>query len=80
MIKAQFVGYTYSIQADCSVQTTFSLKSALGVVGPITTMKVAVPGPDGQLELRGILMGTPFGTPPAITIASQDLHRISMQN
>lgn len=81
-INAQYVGYTYSMKADCSVQVSFRLKlTDLGVTGGLnTSLKVVVPKSAGQLELHSTTVGNPFGTPPGATVGLEVMHRISMQN
>lgn len=80
-LTAQFVGYTYSMKADCSVQVTFRLKfKELGTTGaPQTRINIVVPSPTGQLELDSIGVGTPFGTPAGASLSLDVKRRISLQ-
>ena len=69
---------TYAMQADCSVQETFSMTvKELGgmTLGPISRLFVVVPKPD-SLQLLGIFTGSGPGSPLDLLVAQ----RISMQN
>jgi hypothetical protein len=79
-INAQYVDYTYSMKANCSVLVTFRLKlTDLGVTtGVQTSLKVVVPKP-GELQLDSITLGTALGTPAASSLGVEVMHRISMQ-
>ena len=77
-LTAEFVGYSYTMKADCSVQVSFKLKfNELGVTSaPQTRINIVVPKP-GELELDSISVGTPFGTPAAPSINLDVKRRIS---
>ncbi len=79
-INAQYVGYTYSMKPDCSVQVSFRLKlTDLGITSGVnTSLKVVVPRPAGQLELHSTIVGNAFGTSPGTSVGLEVMQRISM--
>ena len=81
-MNAQYVGYTYSMQANCSVKVSFRLKlTDLGITsGVSSSIKVIVPKRAGDLELRSVHVGAPFGAAPDSSLNLEEMHRISMAN
>jgi len=86
--SAKFVGLKYSLNADCSIQASFSMKVAeLGgaTVGPITRVLVPVFKPGATLwlppalELHMIAAGTAPGTPGSAGVDLGVAYRISMK-
>jgi len=79
-VNAQYVGYTYSMLANCSLQVTFRLKlTDLGITSGVqSSLKIIVPKRAGDLELRSIHVGTPFGTAPDTSLNLEEMHRISI--
>jgi hypothetical protein len=79
-LSGQFVDFKYSVNPDCSVQTSQSLKvKELGVtIGPLLRRGV-IAGKMEDLEIRSMALGTPFGTGPGASLDSGMLRRISMQ-
>ena len=80
-LRIQLVDMKYSMQPDCSVQWTSSLKFLdLGVISPTyNRLAVVVPKPGGELELHMVFRGYPVGTTPATAYDIGVAHRISMQ-
>ncbi len=82
-LTADFVGYTYSMQADCSVQASFRLKfRELGTTSaPQTRLGVVIPRPNGEsdLEIDSLGVGPALGTPAAPSCNVDVKRRISMQ-
>ena len=79
-VNAQYVGYTYSMQTNCSVQVSFRLKlTDLGITSGVQgSIKVIVPKRGGDLELRSIHVGAPLGGAPDPSLNLEEMHRISM--
>ncbi len=81
-LNFEFVNKTYAVQADCSVQVTYSMKvKEMGgaIIGPSSRLFViqGTPGePWGSLELDGILVGAGPGTGVDLMVA----HRISLHH
>ena len=76
-INAQLNPITYAVNADCSVNITFSMKAKElpGVtIGPVSRV-LAISGKMGALELHGILVGGGPGT----WLDLMTSRRISMQ-
>jgi hypothetical protein len=89
-MSASFVNKKYSIQPDCTVQASFSLKinglPGNPVIGPFSRLMVPVVKYEGfsswmpwVLELHMIWQGTAPGTPTGPVVDSAIAHRISMQ-
>ncbi|MGA2184441.1 MAG: hypothetical protein ABSH47_15575 [Bryobacteraceae bacterium] len=87
-MSASFVGLKYSINPDCSIPVSFSMKinELPGVtVGPVSRLMVPVAKYDGlswmpwALELHMMTVGTAPGTSPGPGIDSGVAYRISMQ-
>jgi hypothetical protein len=79
-MNVQLVGKKFSMNGDCSIQESFSMKiKELGItVGPVYRLLVPVTKPDG-LELQMIFLGTPPGTPAGPALDLGVAHRISRQ-
>jgi hypothetical protein len=80
LLNAQLTGMTYSMQSDCSVQSSFSLKiKELGItIGPFPRVGVVVRKPDA-LEIHIIFGGPPPGT-AGVGLDLGVEQRISVQN
>lgn len=79
-VNFQLLDIKYSMQPDCSVQMSFSIKiKELGVtLGPFQSVMVVVPKP-GALELHMILVGSGPGKPRDPHFDLSVAHRISTQ-
>jgi len=79
-MNAQLVGKTYSMNSDCSVQESFSMKiKELGItIGPVYRLMVPVVKPD-SLELHMIFLGTAPGSASGPALDLGVAHRISRQ-
>ena len=80
-LTAEFVGYTYSMQPDCSAQVTFRLKfKELGITSaPQTRINIVVPKPGGDLELDSLSVGPTLGSPAGASLSLDVKRRIAMQ-
>ncbi|MGB7721191.1 MAG: hypothetical protein WBL65_14890 [Bryobacteraceae bacterium] len=89
-MSASIVNKKYSVQPDCTVQASFSLKinelpPSVPPIGPITRLMVPVVKQEGPqlmpqaLELHMIWLGTAPGAPTGAVVDSGVAHRISMQ-
>jgi hypothetical protein len=78
-MKVQLTDFKYSMQTDCSVQWTFSMKQKeLGItLGPIQRLMVVVQKADA-LELHMITSGSGFGQPPAPAFDLGVAYRVSV--
>ncbi len=70
----------YSMNSDCSVQMTWSLKiKELGItIGPYSRLGVIMGKPDA-LEIHWMYVGTPPGAPTGAGVDLGVAHRISMK-
>jgi hypothetical protein len=85
-MTAQLVGMKYSVNSDCSVQMTFSMKinelpQSVPALGPFTRLMVPVLNHNGMSELQFLVIwqGTAPGTPTSPAVDSGVAHRISTQ-
>jgi len=80
-MSASFVDKTYSVQPDCSLRVTFSMKinelPGNPVIGPFLRIMVPVFKP-GSLELHMIWKGNAPGAPTGPAVDSGIAYRISM--
>ena len=76
-LTVQLVGMKYSMQSDCSVQWTASMKQKdLGLtLGPVQRVMVVVPKPDA-LELHMLTAGSGLGQPPTPAFDSGIAYRV----
>jgi len=80
-MSASFVNKTYSVQPDCSIRVTFSMKinelPGNPVIGPFQRIMVPVFKPD-SLELHMTFAGNAPGAPGGAAVDSGVAYRISM--
>ena len=79
-MNSQIAALKYSMNSDCSVQVTWSLKiKEFGItIGPFSRLGVIVVRPDA-LEIHWMFAGTHPGTPAGAGVDLGVAHRISMQ-
>ena len=79
-MNSQIAALKYSMNSDCGVKVTWSLKiKELGItIGPYSRLGVIV-GRWDALEIHWSFVGTPPGTPAGAGVDLGVAHRISMQ-
>lgn len=74
--KAQLTDVKYTVQADCSILWTLTLKQKdMGLAIPMQRAMVIVPRPTG-LELHMIVAGSDPGQPPVPAFDSGVIYRV----